>query len=147
MFKHLLLWIIGLFVLLQAIQIHIPEAPAQIDPAKEIQAPKEIMSMLKTSCYDCHSYKTNIPWYGNIAPFSFEVKSHIKEGRIAANFQEWENYDEAKKQKVYKGIVKTINFQMPMPMYLSMHEDAKLSKKERKQIRDWAQSHIVEEER
>ena len=147
MFKHLLIWVIGIFTLLQAIQIHIPEPPAHIDPSKEIQAPKEIAAMFKTSCYDCHSYQTKIPWYGNIAPFSFEVKSHIKEGRLAVNFQEWGNYDEAKKQKVYKGITKTINFQMPIPMYLSMHENAKLSKKERDRIKAWAQSHMVEEER
>ena len=147
MFKHLLLWIIGIFTLLQAIQIHIPETPAHIDPNKEIQTSKEIATMLKTSCYDCHSYQTKIPWYGNIAPFSFEVKSHIKEGRLAVNFQEWGNYDEVKKQKIYKGIVKTINFQMPMPMYLTIHEEAKLTQKQRNTIKIWAQSHVVEEER
>ena len=147
MLKHLFFWVIGIFTLLQAIQIHISEPPAHIDPNKEIQAPKEITAMFKTSCYDCHSYQTEIPWYGHVFPMSLEVKSHIKEGRRAVNFQEWGNYDEAKKQKIYKGIVKTINFRMPVPMYLKMHEDAKLSKKERDQIKTWAQSHVIEEER
>ena len=147
MFKQLLLWVGGTFIVLQAIQIDIPELPKNIDPKNEIQAPKEIMPMLKTSCYDCHSYQTKMPWYGHVFPMSLEVKSHVKEGRMAVNFQEWGHYDDAKKQKIYKGIAKTINFQMPMPMYLSIHEDAKLSKKERKQIKTWAQSHIVEEER
>ncbi len=86
-----------------------------------------------------------MPCYGNISPISLEVKSHIKNGREAANFQEWGNYDEKKKQKIYKGIVKTINFQMPMPMYLTVHEEAKLTQKERNQIKAWAQSHIKEE--
>jgi len=147
MFKHLFFWVIGMFTLLQAIQIHIPEPPAHIDPNKEIQAPKEITAMFKTSCYDCHSYQTKMPWYGNIAPFSWEVKSHIKDGRAWLNFQDWENYDEEKKQKIYRGIVKTINFSMPMPMYLKMHEEAKLSSEQRKQIKAWAQSHIKEEDR
>ena len=147
MFKHLLIWVVGIFSLIQVIQIRIPEPPAHIDPAKEIQPPKEIMSMLKTSCYDCHSYQTKMPWYGHISPMSLEVKSHIKEGRLAANFQEWGNYNEEKKQKIYKGIVKTINFQMPMPMYLSIHEKAKLSKGERTQIKAWAKSHVIEEDR
>ncbi|WP_295421339.1 heme-binding domain-containing protein [Sulfurovum sp.] len=146
MFKQLLLWTFGTFILLQAIQIDIPEPPKTIDPDKEIQAPKEIMSMLKTSCYDCHSYQTKMPWYGNISPVSLEVKSHIKEGRLAANFQEWGNYDDTKKQKIYKGITKTINFRMPMPMYLTMHEEAKLTQKERNQIKDWAKGHIKKEE-
>jgi len=145
MWKTLLLWTGGAFLLLQAIQIDIPEPPKHIDPNDEIKAPKEIMAMLKTSCYDCHSYETKMPWYGHISPVSLEVKSHIKEGREAVNFQEWENYDEAKKQKVYKGIVKTINFRMPMPMYLTMHEDAKLNRSQRDKIKSWAQSHIKEE--
>ena len=145
MLKHLLLWPLGLFVLLQAVQINIQEPPKNIDPLKEIQAPKEITSMIKTSCYDCHSYKTKMPWYGHISPFALEVKSHIKEGRLALNFQEWGSYNEAKKQKVYKGIVKTIDFQMPIPMYLKMHKDAKLTRKQRDSIKAWAKSHIKEE--
>jgi len=145
MFKHIFIWTFGAFILLQAIQINIPEPPKIIDPKKEIQAPKEIASLLKTSCYDCHSYQTTLPWYGNIAPVSWEVRSHIKDGRVWLNFQEWGNYDEEKKQKIYKGIVKTINLRMPIPMYVSMHEEAKLTTKQRKDIKVWAKSHITEE--
>ncbi len=145
MLKTLALWVLGMFGLLQLIQIDIPEPPKQIDPGKEIKAPKPIMAMLKRSCYDCHSYETKMPWYGHISPISLEVKSHIKEGRKAVNFQEWSNYDDAKKQKIYKGIVKTINFRMPMPMYLIVHEDAKLTREERETIKKWAESHIKEE--
>jgi len=145
MFKHIFFWSLGTFILLQAIQIDIPEVPTNIDKNKEIQAPKEIASLLKTSCYDCHSYETKMPWYGNISPISWEVKSHIKEGRAWLNFQEWENYDEEKKQKIYKGITKTINLRMPIPMYLSMHEEAKLTSKQKKKIKAWAQSYIKED--
>ena len=146
MLKHIFIWTLGTFILLQAIQIDIPEPPKTIDPKKEMQAPKEIDSLLKTSCYDCHSYQTTLPWYGNIAPVSWEVRSNIKKGRAWLNFQEWSNYSEEKKQKIYKGIVKSINLRMPVPMYLSMHEEAKLTTKQRKDIKAWAESHIVEEE-
>ena len=146
MLKIILLWVIGIFILLQAIQIDIPESPKTIDPQKEMQAPKEIASLLKTSCYDCHSYQTTLPWYGNIAPVSWEVKSHIKDGRKWVNFQEWENYDEEKQQKIYKGIAKSINLRMPIPMYMKMHEEAKLTTKQRKMIRTWAESFVKEEE-
>ena len=146
MLKHIFLWSLGMFIVLQAIQIDIPNAPENIDPAKEINAPKEIASLLKTSCYDCHSYQTTLPWYGSIAPVSWEVRSHIIDGRRWVNFQEWENYDEEKKQKIYKGIVKSINLRMPIPMYISMHEEAKLTKKQRKLIKTWAKKNIKEEE-
>ena len=140
MLKHIFLWSLGMFIVLQAIQIDIPNTPENIDPAKEINTPKEIASLLKTSCYACHSYQTTLPWYGNVAPVSWEVRSHIIDGRRWVNFQEWENYDEEKKQKIYKGIVKSINLRMPIPMYLKMHEEAKLTKKQRKQIKTWAGS-------
>ena len=144
MFKTILAWLFGALLLAQAIQITIPE-PQKVTPDEEIKAPAEIMKMLKTSCYDCHSYETKMPWYGYIAPFSWEVKSHIKEGRAWLNFQTWDRYDEAKKQKIYKGIAKTINFSMPIPMYLSLHEDAKLSREQREKIKAWAESNIKEE--
>jgi len=146
MLKQVLLWTFGTFVLIQAIQIEISEAPENMDPEKEIQAPKEIASLLKTSCYDCHSYQTTLPWYGNIAPVSWEVRSHIKDGRKWVNFQEWENYDEEKQQKIYKGIVTSISLRMPIPMYVKMHKEAELTSKQRKQIKAWAEKHIKEEE-
>ena len=108
MFKILSLWGIGALLLLQAIRIEIPTPPSTIDPNHEIQAPKEIIGMLKTSCYDCHSYQTKMPWYGNVAPISWEVRSHIKEGREWLNFQEWNTYSEEKKQKIFKGILKRL---------------------------------------
>jgi len=126
MFKTILMWVFGALLLLQAIQIDIPE-PEAIDPKEVIQAPEPIMTMLKTSCYDCHSYETKMPWYGNIAPMSWEVRSHIKQGRA------------------YKGIAKSISLSMPIPMYLNLHEDAKLTRAQRNSIRKWAQSYIKEE--
>lgn len=144
MFKTILMWVFGVLLLLQAIQIDIPESET-IDPNEVIQAPQEIMTMLKTSCYDCHSYETKMPWYGNVAPMSWEVRSHIKEGRDWLNFQKWGSYDEEKKQKLYKGIAKSISLSMPIPMYLSLHDEAKLTRAQRNSIRKWAQSYIKEE--
>jgi len=145
MLKHIFLWGAGALLLMQAIQVDIPEIPKKIDKSKEIVLPEEIATLIKTSCYDCHSYKTKMPWYGNVAPMSWEVRTHIKEGRDWLNFQEWGNYDEEKKQKIYKGIAKTINLRMPMPMYLDMHEEAELTSAQRKQIKLWAKSQIKKE--
>ena len=144
MFKTILMWVFGALLLLQAIQINIPE-PEAIDPKEVIEVPEEIMTMFKTSCYDCHSYETKMPWYGSIAPISWEVRSHIKQGRSWLNFQKWGSYDEEKQQKLYKGIAKSISFSMPIPMYLNLHEEAKLTRVQRETIKKWAQSNIKEE--
>jgi len=144
MFKQLLLWSVGTFIVLQAIQIDIPNPPQNIEEKNLLKAPENIEAMFKTACYDCHSYQSKMPWYGHISPISLEVKSHIKNGREALTFEEWGNYTEKKQQKIYKGIVKTINFRMPMPMYLMVHEEAKLTQKQRNEIKAWAKSHIKE---
>ena len=81
MFKKIFIWAVGIFIFMQIIQITIPQVPKKIDPNKEIQVAKEIAFMLKVSCYDCHSYQTKMPWYGNIAPISWEVRGNIKKGR------------------------------------------------------------------
>ena len=145
MFKLILIWVTGAFIVLQAIQID-TITPTSIDPKKEIVAPDEIMTILKTSCYDCHSYETTIPWYGHIAPISFEVKGHIKGGRAWLNFQEWNNYDEEKKQKIFKGIKKSINLRMPIPMYLKMHEEATLTQEQKETLKLWVDKETKEEE-
>jgi len=125
-------------------QISIPKAPINIDSNLEIKTSKYIADILKTSCYDCHSYQTKMPWYGNVVPFAWEVKSNIKNGRALLNFQEWNSYTEEKKQKIYRGIVKSINLRMPIPMYLKLHQNAVLSKEQRKNIKMWAKSKVVE---
>ncbi|MDM5271654.1 heme-binding domain-containing protein [Sulfurovum sp. zt1-1] len=142
MLKILFGWVVGALLLLQFIQIDIPVPSTPIDKNNEVKVSDEIMGMLKTSCYDCHSYETKIPWYGHVFPFSMEVKSHIKKGREWLNFQEWDKYSDEKKQKIYKGIVQTIDHKMPLPMYLEMHEDAQLTQIQRDEIKNWAQSNI-----
>jgi hypothetical protein len=142
--KSTLIWSIGIFAALQAIQIDNP-IPSTIDPNDEIVAPKEIMHILKTSCYDCHSYETVIPWYGHIAPVSYEVKGHIKEGRALLNFQEWNQYSEGEKEKIYSKMKKSINIRMPLPVYLDMHENAKLSYTQKEALKAWIKKEMKEE--
>jgi len=145
MYKIVFGWIIGLLLLLQAVKIDLPSPPSYSDPNNEITAPEEIMIMLKTSCYDCHSYNTKMPWYGYISPVSLQINSHIKQGRAWLNFQEWNSYDDEKRQKIYKGIADTINLRMPIPMYLYWHDEAKLTKEQRDMIRKWANKQLKTE--
>lgn len=141
MIKTIVLWGTAFLLLLQTIQIEIPKPPS-VNPKHEITAPQNIMKLLKNSCYDCHSYQTKMPWYGNVAPFSWSVRNHINKGRNWLNFQEWRTYSEEEKQRRYEGIISTISYSMPMPAYLKFHEEAKLTYEQRKEIKTWAQSCI-----
>ncbi len=108
------------------------------DPALEIQEPKEVVQIFKRSCFDCHSNKTQWPWYADVAPMKWVVRRDVKEGRKALNFSLWNSYDEQKKQKLKKEIFRSVELAMPLPQYLWLHPEAKLSPKEKKLIQEWA---------
>ena len=109
-----------------------------VDPAKEIKAPKDVMTIFQRSCYDCHSNQTKWPWYADIAPMKWVVRRDVIEGRKALNFSIWQEYDEQKKQKLKKRIFRSVFMAMPPPQYLWLHPEAKLSDEDKKRIRLWA---------
>ncbi len=137
-------WVVGVFLLLQLIQIKIPPAP-KATPQDEIKAPQKVIAILKRSCYDCHSNHVKIPWYGHIAPFSIGVHSNIKNGRAWLNFSIFNQYSKERQEKLFKQIAHSVRFKMPPKEYLWIHKDAKLSKNEIELLRKWALSHIKDE--
>lgn len=133
--KRTLLIFLIVFIVMQFIQTEQKNFP--IDKSLEIQAPSEIMTMFKQSCYDCHSNNVNWPWYSKIAPFSWIISEHVNDGRKWLNFSEWEAYSQEEKNRKLKGIYRTVYAVMPLHSYLWLHEEADLTKEQRKQIRDW----------
>ncbi|BAF70860.1 heme-binding domain-containing protein [Nitratiruptor sp. SB155-2] len=108
------------------------------DPKLEVKAPKKVMAIFKRSCYDCHSNKTNWPWYADVAPMSWVVRRDVVEGRKALNFSIWNSYSDTKKKELKKQIYRSVVLAMPLPQYLWLHPEAKLSKEDKKIIQDWA---------
>jgi len=104
-----------------------------------LDAPMEIISVFKTSCYDCHSNETKWPWYSNIAPVSWLVSSDVEEGRSHLNFSEWGNLsrmDIAKmKEEIWEEIEKE---KMPLWKYTILHPEANLTQKDKTLTIDWA---------
>ncbi len=135
--KKLLIAIIILFVGIQFIPYDVP-ANIPDKQGEPLQAPKEVEAILKRSCYDCHSNHTNFPWYSSVAPVSFFTKMHVKEGRKHLNFSKWNSYSDEKKAKYLEKIPKAIKSKMPLPSYLLIHKDAKLSEADKKTLSDWA---------
>jgi len=144
--KKVILWITIPLIAVQFIKVELPKAP-DIDKNLELKASDEVLSILKRSCYDCHSYNTKYPWYSNIAPISWYVKSHIKKGREIVNFSIWESYTKEKKIKILEKIPKAIVIRMPMPTYLWLHKEAKLSKEDKRLLKSWALNLKQEEDK
>lgn len=133
--KRTLLIFFILFIAMQLIQTE--QTNVAINKSKEIQAPDNIMTLLKDSCYDCHSNEVNWPWYSSIAPFSWVISEHVNSGRKWLNFSVWEDYTKEEKKKKMKGIYRTAYAVMPLQSYIWLHEEADLTKEQRQLIRDW----------
>jgi len=116
--------------------VNVPaDVPSKAEDA--LEAPEEVMAILENSCFNCHSNHTKFPWYSSIAPVSFFTKKHVKDGRKKMNFSTWESYDDEKKLKYLEKIPKAIQSKMPLPSYLFIHTDAKLSKKNKETLKTW----------
>jgi hypothetical protein len=50
----------------------------------------ETQQLAQDACFDCHSYQTELPWYGRVAPVSWVVAGHVREGREELNFSTWQ---------------------------------------------------------
>ncbi|MDZ7818205.1 MAG: heme-binding domain-containing protein [Aliarcobacter sp.] len=133
--KRALLIFLIIFVVMQFFQ---PQREnIVVEKNLEIKAEEQVLQLFKTSCFDCHSNETKWPWYSQIAPFSWVVANHVNVGRTALNFSTWENYTEEEKAKKLKDIYRTAYASMPLPSYIYAHEEANLTKEQRKIIRDW----------
>ncbi len=108
------------------------------DKNLEIKLPSKVASVVKRSCYDCHSNDTKWPWWSSVAPMSWSVIDDVVEGRKALNFSIWNSYSKQKQEKLKKEIYRTVAGPMPLPQYVWLHPQAKLTKEDINTIRDWA---------
>jgi hypothetical protein len=96
----------------------------------------QVKDILDRSCRDCHSNKTEWPWYTNVAPVSWFVIDHVNEGRHRLNLSEWARLDQPGK-KLQKICDEVQDGGMPLSSYLPMHPKAKLSEQDKKTLCDW----------
>ncbi len=103
----------------------------------DFEGPLEIKTLLKRSCYDCHSNEVNWPWYSYVAPVSWLVVHDVKEGREELNFSEWNKYsgDSEMKDEIIEEIAEG---EMPLPIYLVTHRDASVSEQELLVLKQWS---------
>ena len=97
----------------------------------------QVGAILDRSCQDCHSNRTNWPWYSHVAPVSWIVSKHVSEGREMLNFSAWTDQPHSESQRML--ICNAVSSgRMPLSSYTMIHWSSKLSKLEVKLICDWA---------
>ena len=114
----LLLACLGMFIISALTKTSNP--PVVAEPDWDSPRTREIFMR---SCGDCHSNETVWPWYTSIPPGSFLIARDVREGRENFNVSEWgrpENEGDEAAEKVKEG-------EMPLPIYLVLHPEARLS--------------------
>ena len=144
-FRWLMFTLIILFVAIQFIRPERSNPPIdRVQVVEEhLQIPTEIGSILRRSCYDCHSHETVWPWYSAVAPASWLVADDVTEGRKRMNFSEWGSYKMGKVLSLLEGICEeTSNDGMPLKPYVLLHPSAALSDVEVKALCDWSEQEM-----
>ena len=131
--------VVAIFLIAQWIPVDRSNPPTKV----EIPAPAAVHEMLQRSCYDCHSNRTQWPWYSRVAPVSWFVAKHVREGRENLNLTEWPLM-EVEAQLFFLGEMKEQieAANMPLDSYLIVHWDARLSAAERAMVLDWIDEEV-----
>ena len=142
--------LVGFAFLVLGIQLIQPARTNPVaEPARTLDAtvpvPPQVETILRRSCYDCHSNLTQWPWYSHVAPISWFLVDHVNGGRRHANFSEWlpHNAKDAKDptefslQKFHSICRQVQTHAMPLTSYVLLHAAARLSQGDIDTICQW----------
>ncbi|MGK0328530.1 heme-binding domain-containing protein [Polaribacter sp.] len=94
----------------------------------EINPTVEVLKILNTTCFDCHSSKMNYPWNNNITPVNYGLDSHVQGGKKHLNFSDWSAYFLKKKEHKMDELHEEVgDKEIPLNSYNWTHEDANLT--------------------
>lgn len=106
---------------------------------KQTNPSADVKLILQESCYDCHSSNTEYPWYNNVAPVSYWLANHIKDGKEHLNFSDWNDYSIKKKDHKLEEVIEMIQAgDMPLNEYTWTHNEAKLTEEQKNAVIAWA---------
>lgn len=140
--KKLFLVVLLIFIIMQFFRPdkNSTQGDHTVDFITETNPSVEVKTILEQSCYDCHSNNTVYPWYNNVAPISFWLANHIKDGKGHLNFSKWDGYDDKKKDHKLEEVEEMVSEgKMPLNEYTWTHETARLTEEQRNAIVEWAQ--------
>jgi hypothetical protein len=132
--KRILIGLVAVLILIQLIPADRDNPPV----AGEIDAPPDVMAVLRSNCYDCHSHETQWPWYSKVAPVSWLVARDVNHGREYVNFSTWQDLPADEQEHTREEILEEIEEgNMPLWQYTLIHRGAEPTPEEIALVRDW----------
>lgn len=139
--------ILGSFIFIQFLRVDMntsDEVPVHDLLLVHPEMASDLQQTFHTSCYNCHSDNTNYPWYAYIAPFSWVIDQHIRNGKHEANFNGYDTLDKRQKIGLLDKICEVVSdSSMPPSNYLMLHPEAVLSEDDIAAICDWTETEAL----
>ncbi|NER10055.1 Haem-binding domain-containing protein [Muriicola jejuensis] len=139
-----------LLIALVVIQFFRPEKNESNDLTYDIstkyEVPEEVDKILRVSCNDCHSNKTEYPWYAEIQPVGWWLNDHVEDGKRHLNFSELTKRPIAIQNHKFEETVEMVE-EKEMPLesytYLGLHPEANLTDAQRVVLIRWAKDQMA----
>ncbi|HNF49514.1 MAG TPA: heme-binding domain-containing protein [Chitinophagales bacterium] len=128
--KKILYVLLAVFIVIQFFH---PKKNISAQVADYSYMPADVQTIVKKSCFDCHSNNTAYPWYNNIQPVAWWLNRHIVEGKEKLNFDDFQN--SKKKDDIAESIEKG---EMPLSSYTLIHRDAIMNDQQKQIVINWA---------
>jgi cytochrome c len=100
-----------------------------------------VVPLIEKACQNCHSERTEWPVYSYLPFASWALEKDVAEARQHLNLSHWDQYSAEDKRDLLARIGTEVrNHQMPLPRYLLLHPEARLSEAEIGAIYDWTKA-------
>jgi heme-binding protein len=123
-----------------------PFGPAKVRPPAKLSSAEpafdpQAAAIVEKACRNCHSESTEWPWYSYVAPMSWMIEHDVQRARAHMNLSHWTEYSLESQQRFLSEMsVLARNRVMPLPRYLLLHPEARLSDAEIANLSQWARS-------
>lgn len=141
--------LIALVVILVVIQFFRPEKNLSGENRNDISTRYAMSDSVKTilavACNDCHSNKTEYPWYSNVQPVAWWLNGHIEDGKRHLNFSDFTSSSIARQNHKFEETIEVLEEnEMPLSSYtwLGLHSQANLTDEQKKTLMHWARTQM-----
>jgi hypothetical protein len=125
------------FGALQLVQPTIEARPAR----NEMAMPPDVASVLRASCFACHSNETHLAWFDHVAPGSWLVARDVRRARAVLNFSEiGASSPGEQRAKLFEAIEMASSGVMPPSQYRALHRGAAVSESGLERLRAFART-------
>jgi len=127
--RRLLVWLCGacvvVFAAIQFVPVARTNPPVELEVAWDSPRTRDLFYR---ACADCHSHETRWPDYSKVAPVSWLVSNHVRDGRRDMNISMPDEVD------VTEAVAQIRENRMPPTDYQLMHPEARLDEKEKAEL-------------